>query len=61
MKYNGTTFNEQVVLSMTKKQFQLCGGAGNKLTPLQLGECYDLIVEANTPKKKIVKKDANNS
>jgi len=48
--YEGTSFNEKVVLSMTKKQFQLVGGTGNKLTQAQLAEAYDLISSANTEK-----------
>lgn len=49
MKYNGTDFNEKIVLSMTKKQFLLKGAVGNKLSQEQLSECYDLIVKKNQP------------
>lgn len=49
MKYNGTDFNEKVVLSMTRKQFQAKGRIGNNFTPDQLGEVYDLITKKNSP------------
>lgn len=43
MTFNGTHFNPDVVLTMTRKQFQLMGGRGNNLTSEELGKFYDLL------------------
>lgn len=43
MTYQGTHFNDEDIMTMTRKQFMLVGGRGNNLTAEQLGECYDLI------------------
>lgn len=52
MTYEGTHFNDKVVMSMTRKQWLMVGGIGNKLSVEKLGEVYDLIT-ASQPKKKI--------
>lgn len=49
MTFNGTHFNDPVVLSMTRKQFILVGGRGNSLTAEQLGEAYDIMKRLNSP------------
>lgn len=56
MVFNGTWFNVDVVLTMTKKQFQLVGGRGNTLTTEQLGEFYDLIKEKDANYRKFAAK-----
>lgn len=43
MIFNGTWFNVDVVLTMTKKQFQLIGGRGNNINPEELGKFYDML------------------
>lgn len=47
MKYNGTDFNEEVVLRMSRKEFLVRGRLGNKLTEEQANEAYDLIMKKN--------------
>jgi hypothetical protein len=44
MIYHGTDFNEEVVKKMSKKQFLNLAQHGNRLTPKQLAEVYDLIL-----------------
>lgn len=56
MTFQGTHFNVEVVLTMTKKQFQLIGGRGNTLTTDQLGQFYDLLKEKDENYKKYAEK-----
>lgn len=56
MTYNGTHFNSEAVLTMTKKQFLLVGGRGNSLTQDQLSEFYELVKEKDAEYKKYAKR-----
>ena len=51
MIYHGTDFNVEVVKTMTKKQFQHRCCHGNNLTPAQLSEVWDLIMNAKPSKR----------
>lgn len=55
MTYNGTHFNTEAVLKMTKKQFLLVGGRGNSLTQEQLAEFYDLAKKKDENYRKFAK------
>lgn len=47
MTYQGTHFNEKAIIGMTKRQFLMHGGRGNKLTEAQLEEAFDLMQKQN--------------
>lgn len=55
MTYERIHFNDDVIKSMTRKQWLMVGGIGNKLSLEQLGEVYDLITA--TKKKPITNAD----